>query len=277
MTIILVCQHGNSDVNVGFLVTLAAAALLAHERSRDVVLWLGGCLLLGVGVLAKTVPLVLAPILAPGAQLAPRTGKLLGIVLFLGPAALGVSVILALAPDAVMEHVIRYRSTRGFFGLSGILEELMQLDHRSFYSRVFTIAVLVLVVWLWRRLSREAPLPPERLFLLVAVVLLAVVAFGPGYGPQYVYWFIPALVATYVLLDDSWRRLLLVGYGVAGLTYAIEYAFIPWLGAYASESAGNERGWPTCPTRSTSLRGSCSSGSHCFSSISSSSTEESPD
>ena len=94
-------------------------------------------------------------------------------------------------------------------------------------------------MWLWRRLSREAPLPPERLFLLVAVVLLAVVAFGPGYGPQYVYWFIPALVATYVLLDDSWRRLLLVGYGVAGLTYAIEYAFIPWLGAYASESAGN--------------------------------------
>jgi hypothetical protein len=238
VTIILVCQHGNSDVNVGFLVTLAAAALLAHERSRDVVLWLSGCLLLGVGVLAKTVPLVLAPILAPGAGLAPRTGKLLGIVLFLGPAALGVSVILALAPDAVMEHVIRYRSTRGFFGLSGILEELMQLDHRSFYSRVYTIAALVVVVWLWRRLSREAPLPPERLFLLVAVVLLAVVAFGPGYGPQYVYWFIPALVATYVLLDDSWRRLLLGGYGVAGLTYAIEYAFIPWLGAYASESAG---------------------------------------
>ena len=216
VTIILVCQHGNSDVNVAFLVTLAVAALLAFERSRDVVLWLAGCLLLGLGALAKTVPLVLAPTLAPGARLASRTAKLLGIVLFLGPAALGVSVILALAPDAVMEHVIRYRSTRGFFGLSGILEELMQLDQRPLYSRVFTIAVLVLVVWLWRRLSREAPLPPERLFLLVAVVLLAVVAFGPGYGPQYAYWFIPALVATYVLLDDGWRRLLLIGYVVAG-------------------------------------------------------------
>ena len=235
VTILLVCQHGNSDVNVGLLVTLAVAALLAHERSRDVVLWLCGCLLLGLGVLAKTVPLVLAPILAPGARLASRPAKVLGIALFLGPAALGVSVILALAPDAVMEHVIRYRSTRGFFGLSGILEELMQLDHRSLYARVFTIAVLVLVVWLWRRLSRKAPLPAERLFLLVAVVLLAVVAFGPGYGPQYAYWFIPALVATYVLLDDGWRRLLLIGYVVAGVTYAIEYAFVPWLGAWASE------------------------------------------
>ncbi len=237
VTIILVCQHGNSDVNVGFLVTLAVAALLAHERSRDVVLWLGACLLLGLGVLAKTVPLVLAPILAPGARLASRPGKLLGIVLFLGPAALGVGVILSLAPDAVMEHVIRYRSTRGFFGLAGILEELARFDHRSLYSRVFTIAVLVIVVFLWRRLSRQEPLPPERLFLVVAVVLLAVVAFGPGYGPQYAYWFIPALVATYVLLDDGWRRLLLIGYAVAGLTYAVEYALVPWLGGYASALA----------------------------------------
>ncbi len=67
------------------------------------------------------------------------------------------------------------------------------------------------------------------------MLLLAVVAFGPGYGPQYAYWFIPALVATYVLLDDGWRRLLLIGYVVAGVTYAIEYAFVPWLGAWASE------------------------------------------
>jgi hypothetical protein len=81
-------------------------------------------------------------------------------------------------------------------------------------------------------------LAPERLFLLVAVVLLAVVAFGPGYGPQYAYWFMPALVATYVLLDDAWRRLLLIGWVVAGLTYAVEYAFVPWLGWYANEIAG---------------------------------------
>ena len=64
VAIILVCQHGNSDVQVGLLVTLAVAALGAHHRSRDIAAWLGGCLFLGLGVLAKTVPLVLAP-LAP--------------------------------------------------------------------------------------------------------------------------------------------------------------------------------------------------------------------
>lgn len=254
VAILLVCQHGNSDVQVGLLVTLAVAALLAHGRSRDVVLWLAGCLLLGVGVLAKTVPLVLAPVLAPGARLATTAGKALGAALFLGPAALGMGVILALAPQAVLEHVVRYRSTRGFFGVSGFLDEhffddlsgelgeLTGIDARSTYGTVFTLGVVALVVWLGWRLWREAPLPPERLFLLVAVVLMAVVALGPGYGPQYAYWFLPALIATYVLLDDRWRRLLLVGYAVAALTYAVEYAFVPWLGAYASEISP-DAGW----------------------------------
>ena len=239
VTILLVCQHGNSDVNVGLLVTLSLAALLAHWRSRDVVFWLGGSLLLGIGVLAKTVPLVLAPVLAPGARRASAAGKVLGMTLLLGPAALGVSVIMALAPRDVLEHVIRYRSTRGFFGPSGILEELAGFDERSLYGSVFTLGVILVVVWLWRLLAREMPLPPGRLFLLVSVVLLAVVAFGPGYGPQYAYWFIPALVATYVLLDDAWRRLLLLGYLIAGITYAVEYAFLPWLGSYASAVDGD--------------------------------------
>jgi hypothetical protein len=238
VTILLVCQHGNSDVNVGLLVTLALAALLAHWRSRDVIFWLGGCLLLGVGVLAKTVPLVLAPVLAPGARLVSSAGKVLGVTLLLGPAALGLSVIMSLVPREVVEHVFRYRSTRGFFGLSGMLEELTRFDARSLYGSVFTLGVILMVVWLWRRLSREAPLPPEKLFLLVAVVLMVVVAFGPGYGPQYAYWFVPALIATYVLLDDAWRRLLRIGYVVAGLTYAVEYAFVPWLGSSAEAIAG---------------------------------------
>jgi Glycosyltransferase family 87 len=250
IAIILVCQHGNSDVQVGLLVTLTVAALLAHRRSRDVVHWLLACLLLGVGVLAKTVPFVLAPMLAPGARLASIAGRALGATLVVGPAALGVAVILALTPRAVIDHVIHYRSTRGFFGVSGILDEhflgdlsgrfgsLTGIDARERYGTVFTLAVLVLVVWLARRLWHESPLPADRLFLLVAVILMVIVAAGPGYGPQYAYWFLPALVATYVLLDDGWRRLLLVGYAIAAVTYAVEYAFVPWLGAYASEIAG---------------------------------------
>ncbi len=68
---------------------------------------------------------------------------------------------------------------------------------------------------------------------------MLVVAFGPGYGPQYSYWFLPALVATYVLLDDAWRWLLRIAYLVAGLTYIFEYGFIPWLGAWVPAAFGS--------------------------------------
>ena len=110
--IILVCQHGNSDVNVGLFVSLACAALIVHERSRTS--W-SGCRPppAGPGVLAKTTPLVLAPVLAPGARLASRTGRALGAALFLLPVVIGLSVIAALVPDAVYTYVIQYRSAPG--------------------------------------------------------------------------------------------------------------------------------------------------------------------
>ena len=303
VAILLVCEHGNSDINVGLLVTLAVTALIAHWRSRNVVLWLCGCLLLGVGVLAKTVPLVLAPILAPGARLAGKAGTVLGAALFLGPAALGLSVIMALAPEATRMHVIEYRSLSGFFGVHGLLydvttvrawigpvmvvallvsaafiwrsgsrepplsanlvflvgallfmaavygvatlfDRLSSLDVRPRYDTLFTLLAIATIVWLSHRLWRGPLLKPEELFLVVAVTFMLVVAFGPGYGPQYAYWFMPALVATYVLLDDAWRRLLRIGYVVAGLTYLVEYGFIPWLGAWVPAVFGSSD-WTT--------------------------------
>jgi hypothetical protein len=254
VAIILVCQHGNSDVQIGLFVTLAVAALAAHHRSRDVVAWLGGCLFLGLGVLAKTVPLVLAPLLAPGARRVSSGGRALGVVLFLGPAALGTAVILVLAPGAVWHNVITYRSTRGYFGLAGMVREFAGFDVRFTNVTLVAVAVVaaVAIVWrvtlavalaasgafvvLWR--TETQPGAPW-LFLAAAVGLMVVVAFGPGYGPQYAYWFLPALVASYVLLDDGWRRLLRVAWLVAALTYAVEYAVVDYLGAGASRVFGS--------------------------------------
>lgn len=291
VAIVLTCQHGNSDIHVGLLVTLAVAALAAHRRSRDIAAWLGGCLFLGLGVLAKTVPLVLAPLLAPGARHASHAQRALAAALLVGPAALGVAVMLVLAPSAVWDNVITYHSTRGFFGLAGMVREFAVLDvrfasvtlaalamlaavaiaararrplapgeavllgeivltvcvlwlvegadrfslldARAHYAGVFTLALAVAAVAAFVLLWREEPPTAARLFLLAAVALMIVVAFGPGYGPQYAYWFLPALVATYVLLDDGWRRLLRVAWLVAALTYAVEYAVVDYLGAWA--------------------------------------------
>ena len=298
VAIILVCQHGNSDIQVGLLVTLAVAALGAHRRSREIAAWLGGCLFLGLGVLAKTVPLVLAPLLAPGARRASGAARALGAALLLGPAALGTAVILVLAPSAVWDYVITYRSTRGFFGLAGMVRDFADvdvrfagvtlaaaavlaglaiaararrpsrvgeavllaeialsvcvlwlveaadrfslLDARAYYSAAFTLAVAAAVAGAFFLLWRREPLPGPRLFLAAAVGLMVVVAFGPGYGPQYAYWFLPALVATYVLLDDWWRRLLQIAWVVAALTYVVEYAVVDYLGAWAVHVFGSD-------------------------------------
>jgi hypothetical protein len=300
IAIILVCQHGNSDVQVGLFVTLAVAALGGYRRSRDLVLWLWGCLFLGLGALAKTAPLVLAPLLAPGGRVASWAGRGLGATLFLGPAALGIGVILALAPGAVWDHVLGYRSTRGFFGMSGILSELgsglvptalvvmagavalatlgllglrswrssrspkahlvlvaltalvvvtyvayaviarlTDVDVVGGYDRAFTLAVVVLVGALAYRYWGLEPLAPSHLLLFVAVICMTVVAFGPGYGAHYAYWFLPALVGTYVLLDATWRRLLLLLYCVAAVTYGVEYGVVDFLGAWAVAMFGS--------------------------------------
>ena len=289
--VILVCQHGNSDVNVGLFVTLACAALVAHERSRDVVAWLIGCLLLGLGVLAKTTPLILAPLLVPGARLATHAGRFLGAVLFLLPVSLGLGVLLALDPGPIYTNVIKYQTVPGNFGFPGVVQgvtatgrwrivvvaalvavaiglwlwrrwqrppsattstllamvvfmlgalglvellEATSIDARARYSEAFTVAVTAAVIWLSVRLWREAPLPAGTLFLFVAVIYMIVNAFGRGYAAHYVPWFLPALVATYVLLDDGWRRLLLAAYAIAAVTYVVEYATVPFLGSFAS-------------------------------------------
>jgi hypothetical protein len=296
--VILVCQHGNSDVNVGLLVTLACAALVAYGRSRDVVLWLVGCLFLGLGILAKTTPLVLAPLLAPGARLATGMGRALGATLLLLPVTAGLGVIAVLVPRATWENVIQYRPRAGNFGFSGSFQavstttnrqqaaavaalclaalaiwlwgrmrgrrlsatrrnllvltlalaaalalaealERLSVDVRSHYADAFTLGLLVLVAWLGYRLWREPPLDAAVTFTLVAVVFMSVVAFGTGYGAHYAPWFLPALVATYVLLDDAWRRLLLVAYAIAAATYIAEYAFVGFLGAFAAPLFGD--------------------------------------
>jgi hypothetical protein len=243
------------------------------------------------------VPLVLTPLLAPGARGASRAERALGAALFLGPAALGMAVILVLAPAAVWDNVVTYHSTRGFFGLAGMVREFADFDVR--FSGVTLVAavalaaltivwrarrplalgegvllaevaVTVLVLWLVEAADRTGvadargayatvfalvlgvaavatsivlwrgdPPTAPRLFLLAAVALMIVVAFGPGYGPQYAYWFLPALVATYVLLDDGWRWLLRVAWLVAAVTYVVEYALVDYLGAWAAEIFGD--------------------------------------
>jgi hypothetical protein len=231
IAILFVCQHENIDVFVGLFVALALWALVVYEGTNDVVPWLAGCLALGLGAFTKTIPLVLAPLLAPGFRATSRLGRTLGAALFLGPIVLGLSVVVVLAPRAVFDNVFRYRSISGYFGVTGLLR-IAHLDGVGrAYDRLFILVLIATVVALFRA-AWSRGLAASTTVLLAGLLLAAIPALGPGYGPQYAYWYIPPLLATYPLLDDAWRRILMGFYAVAAATYVVEYAFLRALGRF---------------------------------------------
>ena len=218
--ILLTCQHGNFDALVGLWVLLAALALVAYGQGGRAVDWLLACLCTGLGVLTKTVPLILAPLLLPGALRADAKTRLLGAALLVLPAALPTGALYALAPEAVWRHVVSYRSQSGYFGLTGLLG--------SWYGRLAPLVLLAAAVLIGRRALKEEGLAPREVLLSAALLLACVPALGPGYAPQYAAWILPLLAATFVLDEDrSWRLLLKVLLAVAVPTYLVEYALLP--------------------------------------------------
>ena len=233
IAILLVCQHGNFDVIVGLCCFVAVLALARAVPAAGTVAWVVGALALGVGILAKTIPLAsFAPLLAQGARGVSWRARATGTAFFLLPGFIGVGVLYVLAPHAIMENVIRYRSSPGWYGFTGITElaglhTLTTLYAHFVYALVALIWVTVGSVVLWRH-----PLDERRLLLLAFLVLFAVPALGPGYAPQYAYWWLPFLVACYPLFDRVWRRAVLFFAAVATVDYIGEYAFFPSHGAF---------------------------------------------
>ncbi len=229
VSILLSCQHGNHDVLLGLWVLLAVMALVRWRQSGDPVDWLAACAFLGVGVLQKTVPIVLAPLLLAGASKLRPAAKALGAGLVVGPALLGLATIYTLGPAGVSASVFGYRSYAGFFGFTGLASLVGQdalLPHA-------TTAFLLVLVAIGAAVARLASRFDERDLVLAAFVLLSsIVIFGPGYGPQYASWFLPLLVAIYPLFGRRFGLLVLVLYGIATATYVVEYALVSTQGAF---------------------------------------------
>jgi hypothetical protein len=227
IAILLVCQHCNFDVLVALWVLLFLTEQAEFQATGRVTAWLSSCLWLGLGVLTKTVPLVLAPLLLVGMRNLRWKERILGLLLLLGPVILGISILYSLAPSAIERNVLGYRSAQGWFGITGLLGWTHHPGLMEAYSRLspwlFGIALLALSSLLWF----TARLTGAQLVLTTALLLMAVVVFGPGYGPQYIFWYMPVLVASYPLYGKSWRVGLLVFYLIAAFTYVFEYSLFP--------------------------------------------------
>jgi hypothetical protein len=230
--VFLVCQHCNFDVLVALWLVLFVDSLLRYNHVEESTDWLAACLFLGLGILTKTVPLILAPLLVSGFRRMALRTKFLGLVLLLGPVTLGMSVIYVLAPSDVTAKVLAYRSTPGFFGISGLLhlagaDALIGFANLSFYL-LLAAALLYLSALLWRR----GCLGGRETVLCVALLLAATPVIGPGYGPQYLYWFMPFLIASYAFFGVGWRRVLAGFAVICATTYCIEYSLFPSHGRF---------------------------------------------
>ncbi len=219
-----VCQHCNFDVLVALSLFLAVWLLLRFQEQPEARLWLWACFALGLGAVAKLIPLSLAPLLLLSLRKLKLAEQLLGAALLLAPLGLALSILYMLTPADIETRILGYRSLAGAFGFTGVFNLLDMPRLLTVWPRVFEIVYgagwVSLGAWL---LTREK-LDPRQLVSLAAALLLAIPALGPGYGLQYIYWFLPLLVLLYEWTDRKTRAFLLVLYAVATLTYTIAYA-----------------------------------------------------
>lgn len=232
VTILLVCQHCNFDVIVALWVLLFVGALARYYQSHDDVDWLLACLFLGLGILTKTVPLVLCPMLAGGFRRVAAKARWLGLMLVFGPVTLGMSIIYVLAPADVTAKVIGYRPGSGWFGITGLLhlagaDGLAWLTNALFYAVLAGAGALTAMIF-WKRERIEG----REIVMYAAMFLAGTPALGPGYGSQYLYWIWPLLLVSYLLYGRTWRKVLWVFMVVTTLTCLVEYALFPSHGQF---------------------------------------------
>lgn len=258
ISILLVCQHANFDTIVALAIVLAVAALLRFGVSKHPVDWLFAALALGIGILAKTIPMVLVPLLFAGWKKLDHRTRILGAILFIGPVTLGLSVLFVLAPRAILQHVIQYRSLGGVFGVSGILAATVNPQPARIVRIALILTLGAIVLLSSVHVARREENDPRRLILLGAFLLIGIIVLGPGYGPQYIAWFLPLLTLTASSFDVAWRRILMLWGSIAVVTYIFEYLLLPALGALLLHlPAGQSLGWSSAfstPARLTFLR-----------------------
>lgn len=232
VSLFLICQHRHFDAILVTALLLFAVSLLRYRESGDVADWLAACFTLGIGVLIKTVPIFLVPLLAFGIAGAGRRARVLGGLLVITPALIGMSVIYVLSPDQVTRNVLGYRSYPGWFGVTGLLELARLNGVASVYGRVFPLAVIAGLVIAARTFVRRIAVQPEQILLAIGTVLAALVALAPGYATQYIAWPLPFFVLTYFCFDRPWKTDLVVAWFVSLLTYTVDYGLLTELGAF---------------------------------------------
>jgi len=235
IAIILTCQHCNFDVFVGLWILLSIAMILKFFKDQSLINLLIACFFMGLGILTKTVPLILAPLVLSTFRNQNINTKLFGLVLLLTPVVLGMSIIYTLAPVGVKQDVIGYRSIAGWYGITGILSLFEMYKTADFYSSISPLIFLLLMLLTARYAFKNYLLKPEQYIKLNLLLLISIPTLGPGYSPPYILWYLPLLIILFAISSPGSRSFLIVGYVIIAITYLIEYALFEDHGAFLTK------------------------------------------
>jgi len=231
--IILNYQHGQFDVVVSLWVLLFLYFLMEYNESNGTISWLFACLSLGIAILTKTIPFVLLPFLFYKTYKLNKRIKLLGLLLSIGPTALGMSIIFALSPEHIFKKVILPNAVCGYFGISGFLRAVNLDGLIPLYSKIFTMLLFIFLIWISIFLYKYLyNIDNNHLLVLVFLHLIIIPILGPAYGPQYIYWYLYILILIYFSKKLQWKKLFIIYYVTAIITYLIEYSLFPSHGAF---------------------------------------------
>jgi hypothetical protein len=230
--IFLSCQHCNYDVFVGLFVLLSVWMLVEWSVGKKAEAWLVACFCIGLGILAKTVPVVLTPLLLIGFRRLPISTKMFGAVLLAAPFTIGMSVLFTLAPRGVMDHVVGYRSLAGWYGITGLLNHAGWERAMDGYQKVSPMLFLILLGVLCSWSMKHNAASPKQVLILALLAMLFIPTFGPGYSPPYILWCLPLLLALFGNAGKGLQRLLVITWLVTIVTYTIEYAMFNSHGAF---------------------------------------------
>jgi len=227
ISILMAIQHGNFDAMVGLFALGAVFGLVAWSRGAPASSLLLACLSLGLGILAKTVPLILTPLLLVRWREADWGTRIVGLALVVLPTAVGFSVLYALAPHQVAADILQYRSAAGYFGVSGLLSYVGGAPLTTRYGEVYVLLALAVVLGSAILIARPRRVEPGTIVLASVLLLMWIPAFGSGYGAQYIGWFLPLTVVLFATSAGPLRASVAAFGVVALLTYLFEYAYIP--------------------------------------------------
>ncbi len=233
IAILLTCVHGNFDALVAVWCLVAVGYAVRFSRTLHGSARLASACGIGLGILTKTVPFVLLPLIFIKGRLRPKSESLLAIAFALLPAMVGVGLIYFAAPEAVNEKVIGYRGSPGWYGLSGIFEAVgWGAFARKVYPSIFFIGVLTVMFGVLKKFAEATQIESRSVLAASIMLLLFVPTFGPGFGLQYAFWTLPLIVVGIPVLGNRFAIGACIHLVATSVVYLWLYGSVPSLGAF---------------------------------------------